>query len=49
MKKNAAARAMVKRRNKKYGKTWVKDNLAKARAARRGKDSSRPSKEPTTR
>lgn len=34
MAKNKAAQEMVKKRNKKYGKEWVKTNAAKALKAR---------------
>jgi len=32
--KNAHAQAMVKQRNKKYGKKWLHENAKKAAAAR---------------
>jgi hypothetical protein len=36
--KNKAAQAMVRRRNKKYGKKWLHENAKKAAAARVAKN-----------
>lgn len=36
-KKNKAAQEMVRRRNKKYGKDWLKKNAEKMVAARKAK------------